>query len=362
MHFRLNKYLIEQSTKFLRRVFSYNSTWSNKDIEIIQLSSGSSTSIFEQYFNEEEKYPVISIGTSGGTYGQSSFSDLWKMVDDDKFPLGNRGLNTLVISDTKELQVIIPSASIKEETLRGIDISLAWTGEGTGGDDIQVNVYKDFSTTPILIGSSSIKGNTDNNLNTYFCEFNENISLVNQNNIAITLKVPSTGSSYHIMMDTTNGSYFYNDNSLITSGTGNIVGNLYFPAFVRMGGNFQSTLNFKVQAKNNTAIVYSLTELMAMYFTLAKHGQISRSSTSTNGIRWSDSDISIVSSELTEKGIFVKSIKQSGLEVRRRGEKDIVFGMTLSIDFFTEWFEDYSLDTIKNIEVISNSFIENLNT
>jgi len=357
MHFRLNKYLIEQNTRFLRRLFKYNNEWTNKDIEIIQVSSGSSLSIFEQFFYEEEKYPVISIGTSGGNYSQNGFNDLWRVVDDDKIILGNRSLTREVISDVNELYILLPS-DVTGETIRGIDINLAWTGNDVGGDDINVNIYRDFTTSPVLLGSGSLQGNTKTELSTYFCGFSNNIFLDGED-FAITLNTQPT-SSYYVCIDNSEGNYIYNQNGISIYKSGSIAGNLYLPAFVRFGGIFQSTLNFKVQAKNSTAQVYNLIELMSMYYTLAKHGQISRTSTAINGMKWSDSDVSLISSELTEKGIYVKAIKQGGLETRRRGEKDIIFGMTLSIDFVTEWFEDYTIDTLKNIEIEANSFLENL--
>jgi hypothetical protein len=127
-----------------------------------------------------------------------------------------------------------------------------------------------------------------------------------------------------------------------------------------MGTTFQSSLNFKVHAKNDTAILYNISELIVMYFTLAKYGQISRASTATNGIKLSELELETSVSELTEKGIFVRGIRQGGLEVRKRGEKDIIFSITVTIDFFTEWFEDYTADTLKDITVEANTYLQNL--
>lgn len=357
MHFRLNKYLIEQSIRFLRRLLSYNNQWSNKDIEIIQLSSGSSNMVFEQFFSEAEKYPIITVSTAGGNYTQSAFNDLIRVVDNDTIKLGVRSLKTVTISDVNELQVIVPYTV--NETLRGIDVNYAWTGVGVGGSDIIVNVYKNFTTTPILIGSGSLPGTTSTELKTYFTEFNDNI-LLDGTDFAITF-ITSSGSSYYISIDNTSvNNYIFNENGNITYSSGSIVGNLYLPAFVRIGTDFQPTLNFKVQAKNDTSSLYNLSELIVMYFTLAKYGQISRTTDSINGITLSSFEIDSAVSEFLEKGIYIKSIRQGGLEVRRRGEKDIVFGITISIDMFTEWFEDYPLETLKSINVDANSFLSNL--
>lgn len=358
MHFRLNKYLIEQSTRFLRRLFNYNSEWTNKDIEIVQISSGSANMVFEQYFVEAEKYPIITIGTSGGNYTQSAFNDLVRIVDDDKISLGNRGLSNVEVSDVNQLQILLPT-TVTNEVIRGMDLQLAWTGNDVGGDNIDVNVYKDFTTTPVLLGSGSIEGNTNIELNTYFTEFDSNITLTGED-FAITF-ITASGSSYYIALDTTSNTYIYNQNGSITTSTGSIVGNLYLPAFIRMGTDYQPTLTFKVHAKNNTGVLYSLVELIVMYFTLAKYGQISRASDNVNGLKLSELESTVAISEFLEKGIYIKSIRQGGLEVRKRGDNDIIFSVTISIDMFTEWFEDYPVDTIKDITIESKSFLENLN-
>lgn len=357
MQLRLNKYLIEQSVQFLRRLLSYNSQWTNKGIEIIQFSSGSAASIFEQYFSEAEKYPVITVGTTGGSYTQSAFNDLVRVVDDDIISLGNRALSTVEISDVNELQVLLPS-SVVNETLRGVDIQLAWTGKDVGGDNINVNVYKNFTTSPVFLGSGSMLGNTSTELNSYFVEFDSNITLTGSD-FAITFNT-QPDSSYYIAVDNTANMYRYKQSSTVVSSTGSVVGNLYLPAFIRMGTDYQPTIIFKIYSKNNTATLYNLSELIVMYFTLAKYGQVSRSTTNVNGLKLSELESNTAISEFLEKGIYIKSIKQSGLDIRRRGENDIIFGITVSIDMFTEWFEDYALDTIKNIEVDANSYLENL--
>jgi len=357
LHFRLNKYLIEQSVRFLRRLFNYNSEWTNKSIEIVQISSGSANMVFEQYFVEAEKYPIITVGTRGGNYTQSAFNDLLRIVDDDKISLGNRALTVIEISDVNELQILLPS-TVVGEVIRGIDLQLAWTGNDVGGDNINVNVYNNFTTTPNFLGSGSIKGNTSTELLTYFTEFDSNITLTGSD-FGITFKT-LTNSSYYVAIDNTLNLYKYNQNGNITTSTGSIVGSLYLPAFIRMGTDYQPTLTFKVHAKNDTGTLYNLVELIVMYFTLAKYGQISRASNNVNGLKLSELESTTAISEFLEKGIYIKSIRQGGLEVQKRGDNDIIFSITISIDMFTEWFEDYSVDTIKDITIDSKSFLENL--
>ena len=355
MHWRLDKYLIEQSVQLLRRVFSYNSEWNNKDIEIVQVASGSSTLVFEQFFNEPEKYPIIVISPLGGSNSQSGFNDLWRDVTDDKVELGERGLSVVEISNTDLLEIPIPE-ELYGESVRGIDLQLSWTGVGEGGN-ILINFYKNFTTSPELIGSGSFEGTLDKNLNTYFIELSNNISLTGED-LYFTLQTTSN-NSYFIAFD--NSASFisrYNQNNNISNLNGSIVGSIYLPAFKRIGGDYHSSLNFKVFTKNDTKSLYNLADLISIYFTLTKHSNISRRGYAVNGLSLSESRS--VLSELSEKGIYVKSIKQGGVENRRRGKKDIIYARSVNIEFFSEWFQDFPMDTIKNIEVDANSFLENL--
>ena len=355
MHWRLDKYLIEQSTQFLRRIFSYNSEWTNKDIEIVEIASGSSALVFEQFFNEPEKYPIIVISPLGGSNSQSGFNDLWRDVTDDKLELGERGLLAIEISDINTLQVPIPE-ELYGSSIRGIDFQVAWTGEGEGGE-IGINVYKDFLTTPTLIGSGSFEGTLDKGVNTYFIEFFNSISL-NGEDLYLTFSTSSNNSYYLIFDNSVSTVSRFNQNGNISNLPGSIVGGLYLPAFKRLGGDYHSALNFKVFTKNDTKNLYSLTELIAIYFTLAKHGNVSRKSYHVNGLTLSELYSTV--SELSEKGIYVKSIKQGGVEARRRGEKDVVYVKSVTIEFFTEWFQDFPLDTLRSIEVDVDSYLGNL--
>ncbi|MCK9472000.1 MAG: hypothetical protein M0Q88_09650 [Bacilli bacterium] len=356
MHWKLNKYLVEQTTRILRRLFTYNTQWTNSDIEIVQIASGSAGKIFEQYFKEKERYPVVIIEAAGGNYSQLAFNDLWRVVNDDVIAFGDRALNYEEISDVNQLQIPI-SDNYKGEILRGIDVKLAWSGNGVGGDNINVNVYSNFTTFPQLIGSGSIEGNTSIGFKNYFAEFASPITLTGED-FYITFDTGNL-SSYYIAIDPNyNNIYRFNQNGSISESSGSIVGNLYLPAFIRLGTNFESSLNFIVQAKNDTKTVYNLVELIAIYFTLAKHGSISRESSAIDGLKLETLQTESLSvSELSDRGIYVRNIRQGGLITRKRGDNDNIFSMTVSIDFFTEWFQDFPADTIKDFNITIDQFL-----
>lgn len=356
MHWKLNKYLVEQTTRILRRLFTYNTQWTNTDIEIVQIASGSAGKIFEQYFKEKERYPVIIIEAAGGNYTPLAFNDLWRVVNDDVIPFGERALNYVEISDVNQLQIPVPS-TYNGDILRGISTKLAWSEKGTGGDNINVKIYKNFTTSPVLLGSDIITGNTNPGFKLYHDEFEDPISL-SGDDFYITLDTEGS-SSYYVAIDSDyDGTYKFNQNSVITEGSGSIVGNLYLPAFVRLGTNFESSLNFIVQAKNDTKTVYNLIELVAIYFTLSKHSSISRESSAIDGLKLETLQTGSLSvSELSDKGIYIRNIRQSGLITRKRGDNDNIFSMTVSVDFFTEWFEDFPADTVKDFNITINQFL-----
>lgn len=356
MHWKLNKYLVEQTTRLLRRLFTYNNQWVNQDIDIVQVSSGSAGKVFEQYFREKERYPVVIIEAAGGTYSPLAFNDLWRVVNNDVIPLGESALSYVEISDVNQLQIPI-SDDYVDEILRGIDVKLAWTGNGAGGDNIDVNVYKNFTTTPVLLGSGSITGNTSIRFKNYFTEFTDPITL-SGDDFYITFNT-DTLSSYYLAIDPDYDSiYKYDQNGSVSEGSGSIVGNLFLPAFIRLGTNFESTLNFIVQAKNNTAEVYNLSELIAINFNLMKHGSISRKSDAVNGLQLETLQTGSISvSELSDRGIYVRSIRQGGIITRKRGDNDVIYSINVSVDFFTEWFQDFPADTVKDFNITIDQFL-----
>ena len=218
-------------------------------------------------------------------------------------------------------------------------------------------MYKNFTTTPVLLGSGSIAGNTSRRFKDYFTEFANPVNLAGDD-FYITFNTDIL-SSYYLAIDPDyNSIYKYDQNGNVSEGSGSIVGNLFLPTFIRLGTNFESTLNFIIQAKNNTAEVYNLSELIAINFTLMKHGSISRASGAVNGLKLETLQTGSVSvSELSDRGIYIKNIRQGGLITRKRGDNDIIYSMNVSIDFFTEWFQDFPADTIKEFDITVDQFL-----
>ena len=349
MHWRLNKYVVNNTVDFLRRIFSYNSEWSNKDIEIFKFDQGKDQLVYEAFANNIEKYPAILIIPTGGNFIPTGFNDLVRTVDDDIQVLGVDKLDSVLINDTSTLNQLLPS-TLNGSTVRGIKIDYAWDGTGTGGDDLQISITKGSSS--LVIASASVEGHTSRYFENNYADFSQDITF-DTNNYYINIQSTSE-SPYYLCIDPNyDGVYTYNN----TQSSGSVVGDLYLSAFFRIGGNFKGGLSIKCMDKNNTKTPYELSELIAIYLNLAKHAQINRQSNAINGMSLSNVDNTYVA-EFMSKGINISEIRTGALETRTRSPQEIIYTIPVNVDFLTEWFEDFPVATITNIEVLIKSFIE----
>ena len=345
MHWRLQRYLVEETVKLTRRFFRYNTGWNNKDIEIVQFSSGSEQLVFEQFFEENERYPVITVGTNGGTLSNAAFNNMVREVADDGVVFGTRAQSMVTITDTSILAAQVPIAALTEN-YHSIRLYYAWDGNRTGGDLVTANLYSNYRSGSVLVASASLPGSTSESFAYGYAELWPSGSL-SGSDYWVTFQTAS-GSSYNVAIDTDATTLYTSGGSTVT---GSVKGALYFPPFMRMGGNFDSTITVKVMSKNGSRLATDLSEILAQYFTLAKYAQISRSNTAVNGMALSSLVLGSVS-ELTEKGIYLKSIRMGAIETRRRGANDIIFIVPITLDLFSEWFQDFPASALKDIDAI----------
>jgi len=322
----------------------------------VQFPSGSEQLAFEQFFEENEKYPIITVGNSGGNFTSAAFNDVIDIYDQDTVDFGDRSQKIVIISDTQVLKVQVPTEAY-DETIRGVQTEVAWTGVGSGGDDITVELYSDYQTSPTLVASASLPGTTSTGVDRLFGEFNPYVAL-DGSDYWVTYQT-SSGSSYYICVDTdATTQYKYDLSGVETDATGSINGSLILPVVLRMGTNYEGTMTVRCSSKNDSKSASDLAELIVQYFTLAKHAQISRQSTATNGMLPVMLNSSLEASEFTKKGIYIRSIRQGAMENRKRGENDNIFTFSVTIDVFTEWHQDYSAESIKEITINSSTFSE----
>lgn len=351
MRITAQKYIVEEIIKYLRRIFTYNSQWVNSDIEAIEIHEGKGELFYEEYPEIAERYPFVTITPIGGNFISTGFNDIVRQVDDDIIELGTRGLTYSRISSTQSVVSKLPV--LEGEILRGLEIISAWTGEKVGGDDINYILYKNYSTVPVVVATGSFLGHTSVELVNTYAEFPAAITCLN---VPYHVKLYSTlDSPYYISIDNTaDNTYYYVEGSSSVSSSGSIVGSIRQPAFFRIGGDYKGGFTLKIQSKNDSKIVYALSELISMYLTLGRHGVVSRTG-AVNGLKYGE--LSDLVSEFIQKGIGISNIRLGALEKRKRSDQEVIYSITVSADVLTEWFEDYPADSITDIDVLVKTFI-----
>ena len=154
MQWHLQKYVVKELVEYIRRIFKYESSWTNVDIEVLDLGDiGQNPLAFEQFFEENERYPIITLNAAGATMSRSAMNNLIQLYDNDSIALGTRALFSVPISSSIQCNVPLP-VSVSNETLRGLFVTLASDGKGVPGEDISVKLYSHFTSSPVLAATS----------------------------------------------------------------------------------------------------------------------------------------------------------------------------------------------------------------
>jgi hypothetical protein len=352
MYWRFEKYLIDEMVTFLRRVFRYNTQWTNTNLEIVQVASGSEQLVFEQFFEENERYPVITVTALGGNYSNAAFNDIFQSVGDDIVPFGDRSLGYATISDSLVLGVQVPEDAYGE-TLRGLWTTFAWSGNIVGGDDVQAVLYKNYTTTKVAVASASINGSNSQQYNSVFAEFYPYVALTDTD-YWVEYQTAS-GSTYYMALDT-DATTLYKYGGV--TATGSINGSLVLPVYLRYGGHYEGSIQLRCMAKNDTATARNLGELSAQYVMLAKHAQLNRTSIAIDGM--ANDTLNSLIGEWFAKGFYIKGVHQGALENRRRGEHDLIFISAVTIDIFADWSQDYPAQSLRNIEIYPSTWSQEI--
>lgn len=348
MYWQLEKYLVDEFIKIIRRIFKNQTTWVNTGKDAIQFSSGAVALVFEQFFEENEKYPIITVYSAGGVYANDSLSDYVSTLSGKYYSqvMGVRALAYETISNIDTLAVQLPdSLAAKQDQISGIYLDFVWNGRGIGGDDIKYNLYSNYTTSPNLVASGSIAGNLLHKISRTYSLFDPIITL-SGSDYWITFN-STEKSVYAIMLDNTKETLYKKNSGSPVSGS--IVGGLMYPPLHKIGGRFESSITIRVMCKNNTALARNLGEIIITRLLLLKTAQYDRSSQIEQSLStFADGDII---SEWESKGIAIKGVKTGVLEMRRRGINDIIFTLPISIDLLTHWSVDYPGEFLKNFNI-----------
>lgn len=343
MKWQLEKHTLDEIIKLVRRVVKYQESTTNEDTEIVQFSND--ISVYESYFEEREKYPVVVVTSLGGSFFNNSINDYITTLSQDLY---NTQLGTVPDSyctiDNNTLYVPIPDSLISsDDQLAGFMFNYSWTGRNVGNDDINYNVYSNYPSSSVIVASGSVSGTDSLFMSQKSVVFPSNIQL-SSGSYCISMS-SSLDSPYYVFMDSTFDSTYTIDS---TEYSGSIVGELLYPPFVRLGGRFEGSLTIRTLAKNSSAAARNLSELIALKLLLFK--QLHYDRTSTDFVK-SPMIFPDVNPEWFDKDIIIKSVRSSPIEVRKRGSNDNIFIQSIAVDYITHWYIDIPVDYLSNIDI-----------
>lgn len=346
MQWHLQKYVVKELVEYIRRIFKYESSWTNVDIEVLDLGDiGQNPLAFEQFFEENERYPIITLNAAGATMSRSAMNNLIQLYDNDSIALGTRALFSVPISSSIQCNVPLP-VSVSNETLRGLFVTLASDGKGVPGEDISVKLYSHFTSSPVLAATGTIIGTESPSYDPVYCELPS--TLLSDTDYWLTFSTVS-GSVYNIAIDPyAVGTYQSNQTGSTITSSGSIVGDLLMPAVACLGGMGEGTVIIKCSSKNTTAGASDLSELVGQYIELGRVAQFTRASGSVNTLK-----ASVLSENnlptLSSKGIHIKSVRLGNVEFRRRGINDEIFSISVSVDYMAEWSQEFPAEILQDV-------------
>ena len=351
LYYRSEKYVRDTFVEYLRRCFKYGGSWRNRELEIVSVDKPEGELVFEQFFEEPEKYPLITVGSQGGTSVLMGFNSQVDNMYDFTSELGSRSLSLVDFSTTTPFAFKLPTDFTG--SLGGFVADMMWK-DGSNVDDITIKLFENYFTTgSVLIASGSIRNFDSLKLQTYFGSFYPYPAIQDKKEYWIEL-TPQSGSVYRIATDPTyNGVYssvIYSGN--IPSGSltsGSIYGGLRYSPVLRMGGANEFSVIIRCSAKNSMEKAQNLVDLSEIYIKMGQHGIFNRQSTNVTKIDLSRLMVNGVSF-LTSRGISVKNISKGAIENRKRGDNDIIFTIGLTVECRSEWNLDFNEQVVKEIQ------------
>lgn len=337
LSWRFQKFVVKEFVRYIQRVLSYQTQWTNDGAEKIQSISGSTLpQVFESFPEHAERYPQIMVSAGGGQIVNSAFND-FILESSSTFPVGARAEESKIFSMSSPIATQLPS-SLADLTISGVSSFLAW--KKNEPEDVTVALYEDYLTSPVLKSSGSVGFFENPTYSWYFAEFYPEITL--QKGKDYWIKYSTTGSVQYQAAIDPETSYLYRSSS--TNYSGSVVSTVFLPPIHRFGGAAEFTIIIKCAAKNNTNSVYDLAELLTLYFELAKQVVFDRSAAFNNLSFAADS-----ATEWQKRGISIKSLRMGALDRRPRGENDNIFSVSLSVDVRCEWSADFDMEFLKDI-------------
>ena len=350
MYWRSEKEIIESFVSVFRRLFTYLDTISNAGFDVITLPTGSLPSnIFEAYASKDEEYPSIRVDSTGITWA-TGLNNLFRIIDDQEEYLGYRPVNSIIATNNHPVLVKLPS-SFKNSTIRGFSIPLA-SVDLLGGDDVELNVYKNYTTSPELVSSGFLFGNNSDQYKFSFGPISPSFTVENDDYWLEIIPKPDNEYIFGID-DSVDSIYTGYENNIQVNKSGSLHASALSPAFIRLGGRINGSVIIKCSSKDNSATARNLASLIAIYTNILTQAKISRKTDDDSIVN----KLKLVfgtkftNDEWLDKGIRITNIRQNAVNYRKRSDNEIIYEATVLIDFWSEWFHDAPANILEEIPV-----------
>jgi len=346
MFWRSENEIVEQFVKLFRRILKYQSSWENVDYRIVSIANA--PKIYEKFFEDAEQYPVITVSGAGFNKTQQSLNSYLGAYQGDIVSMGTRGLNLGLVNENSPLAFALPDTVENTDNLYGIELYAMNAEYITNLDDLQITLYENYQTTPVAVSSASI-ANICNcyEYKKYYAEFYPS-TVLNGNDYWLKFTAP-TDNSFYVGLDTQAENVFeYTHTGSIVRASGSVHGKLLTQPVVRLGGGIEGSVVVRCAGKNSTSIPRNILAILSNYIELFKQAQLDRQGTDLTTLTIGG-DTAV--DEWLLKDIRIKNIRQSTSQERRRGENDIIFSYDLTVEYYTEWHQDYAKDTLSGFDI-----------
>lgn len=356
MKYLQEKIIIDYFVKTFRKVFAQNTVWTNEDNEVVELVEGNIPQIYDHLPRESEDYPFIAI--EGG--GESV--DIWGINDkvdnvwvSEKFGDSPKSYAVLGNGYSQAFGIIL-SEDLK---LRDIGLALRYTSRLNEDINIYLSLASGF-TPGTTVASGTIDAFEDKDFVWKWCELNPQTVLFKNQLYYVTCETDSN-CIYYVAKDTNPDlnitpypyyAYKYGSGSWNVSSSSTLFAVVQGPVYIRLGGGVRSNLSFRVEAKD-IHTMRSVKSIVFMYLNALKHADLKRHEAITYPPTLNmDFDMA---SDTTNLGIKILNISESAENVRERGN-DRIFSIILTVETYGVWQEDWQKDTLKDVDIQTQSF------
>lgn len=352
MEFRQPRNIKSVFVATLNSIFKTNTEWVNNEIEVVELAGDNSPEAFEQYPWDSEDYPRVIV------FGGASIDDHWAIDSrvgevNDRIIHGTEARESVTLTSLGQgFEIQVPGDQAKL-VLRSVELWVKTSG--LYEEAISVEIYRTSGGThPLptsLLTSGSIKGEKYYKPTRIYTGFYPHISL--QAGASYFLVVRAAGS-YLLMVDPST-ELTVPRNHVVESPTdtwnysslsGSFVGQINGLTFRRLGGGTDSSIRIFVESKD-LSTVQKIADLVYVYMHLVKHSNPGRKA-KTNDPNQTGTLYDFVS-DMTDKGIYIKSVSKGPENVRTRGN-DRIWSVDVTVEVYSHWTEDFKMSELEDID------------